>query len=147
MPPKTKTGRSALGNQPPTMNRLLRQKRLMWTVLSGLAVLAVAYAGGHYFHTATAAAPIPKGPLMIPRDGTPERRGYTLFMQNCTHCHGTDARGGEGPNLQKTKKTDALIAATIKNGIKGEMPKFGAKFTEAEVQSLIVFIHSLRLQE
>src|SRR5215470_3695888 len=33
--------------------------------------------------------------LVVPPAGTQERQGYTLFMMNCAHCHGTDARGEE----------------------------------------------------
>jgi hypothetical protein len=31
----------------------------------------------------------------------------------------------------------------IKNGVKGEMPKFGAKLTDRDVQALIAFVRTL----
>ena len=64
-------------------------------------------------------------------------------MNNCAHCHGTDARGDEGPDLHGVVKSDAKIASFIKNGIKGEMPKFGQKLSDADVQALIAYIRSL----
>jgi len=67
-----------------------------------------------------------------------------LFMQNCAHCHGTDARGDEGPDLHGVTKSDARIASLIKDGKKGEMPKFGTKLTDAEVQALVAFVRSLK---
>ena len=84
----------------------------------------------------------PEG-LIIPTAGTPANKGYTLFMLNCAHCHGTDARGDEGPDLHGVAKSDARIASIIKDGVKGEMPKFGAKLTDADVQALIAFVRSL----
>lgn len=70
--------------------------------------------------------------------------GRKLFLLNCAHCHGTDARGDEGPDLHGVTKSDERIASMIKNGIKGEMPKFGAKLTDADVRALIAFVRSLR---
>jgi mono/diheme cytochrome c family protein len=82
--------------------------------------------------------------LAIPSAGKLEQKGYTLFMQNCAHCHGTDARGDEGPDLHGVTKSDARIASLIKDGKKGEMPKFGTKLTDAEVQALVAFVRSLK---
>ena len=69
--------------------------------------------------------------------------GRQLFLMNCAHCHAPDATGDEGPNLHRVKKSDARIAATIKGGVKGEMPKFESKLSDGDVQSLIAYIHSL----
>jgi mono/diheme cytochrome c family protein len=69
--------------------------------------------------------------------------GAKLFAINCAHCHGIDATGDEGPDLHKVTKTDERIKSTILNGIKGEMPAFGKKFTENDAATLVVFIRSL----
>ncbi len=69
--------------------------------------------------------------------------GHTLFQKNCSPCHGANGQGGEGPNLQKLKLTDAIIGTTIKKGVKGEMPAFGNKFKEADVRALTAFVHSI----
>ena len=71
-------------------------------------------------------------------------RGHTLFLMNCAHCHAADATGDEGPDLHGLHKSDARLADIIKNGIKGEMPKFNAKLTDADVRGLTAFIHSLK---
>ena len=71
------------------------------------------------------------------------RQGHKLFAHNCAHCHGDDARGDEGPSLYDLKKTDGGIARTIKGGIKGEMPRFGSKFSDAEIDALIAFLRTL----
>ncbi|HUD83599.1 MAG TPA: cytochrome c [Candidatus Saccharimonadales bacterium] len=62
----------------------------------------------------------------------------------CAHCHGADARGDEGPDLHGVTKSDARIASLIKNGEKGEMPKFESKLSDSEVQAVIAFVRSLK---
>jgi len=63
---------------------------------------------------------------------------------NCAHCHADDATGDEGPDLHGVVKSDARIAAMIKNGVKGEMPKFSHKLKDDDVRALIAFIRSLK---
>jgi mono/diheme cytochrome c family protein len=75
--------------------------------------------------------------------GAQVRQGYALFMMNCAHCHGNDARGDEGPDLHGVTRSDARIASLIKNGIKGEMPKFGGKLNDNDVRALVAFVRSL----
>jgi cytochrome c2 len=79
-----------------------------------------------------------------PLTGELAKQGASLFGRNCAHCHGDDARGDEGPDLHDLTKTDARITKIIKEGIKGEMPRFGSKFTDADVQALIAFIRTLK---
>jgi len=73
----------------------------------------------------------------------PVATGRQLFLMNCAHCHGTDARGDEGPDLHGTAKSDQHIAGLIMNGRKGEMPKFSAKLSTNDVAALIAYIRSL----
>ncbi|MDP9290745.1 MAG: cytochrome c [Verrucomicrobiota bacterium] len=70
-------------------------------------------------------------------------QGHHLFLQNCAHCHADDATGDEGPDLHGVRKSDTKITAIIQNGIKGEMPKFGQKLTDADIRALIAFLRSL----
>jgi len=72
------------------------------------------------------------------------RRGRNLFDHNCAHCHGDDARGDEGPSLYDLKKSDARVLKIINEGIKGEMPKFGTKFNDADIQALIAYVRTLK---
>ncbi|MDB6018214.1 MAG: hypothetical protein JWR19_2703 [Pedosphaera sp.] len=71
-------------------------------------------------------------------------QGYRLFDNNCAHCHGDDARGDEGPDLHGLKKSDQRIDKIIKEGIKGEMPAFGKKFNDGDVQALIAYLRTLK---
>ena len=79
-----------------------------------------------------------------PTLGGEAERGHSLFEHNCAHCHGDDARGDEGPSLHGLKKSDARVTKIIKEGIKGEMPKFGTKFKDADIQALIAYVRTLK---
>jgi len=79
-----------------------------------------------------------------PSMGSQAKAGASLFGRNCAHCHGDDAKGDEGPSLYDLTRSDARIATIIKEGIKGEMPKFGGKFSEGDVQSIIAFLRTLK---
>jgi hypothetical protein len=73
-----------------------------------------------------------------PAVGDESLPGYRLFD------HGDDALGDEGPDLHDLRKSDARIEKIIKNGIKGEMPSFGKKFSDADVQALIAWLRTLK---
>ncbi len=90
---------------------------------------------------------LPTNSTAISANAAPEReakRGHDLFERNCAHCHGDDARGDEGPSLYDLKKSDARITKIIKEGIQGEMPTFGKKFEDADVQALIAYLRTLK---
>ncbi len=65
-------------------------------------------------------------------------------MLNCAHCHGTDARGDEGPDLHGVTKSDQRMVRIIQNGIKGQMPRFSAKLNDDDTRALIAFIRTLK---
>ena len=72
------------------------------------------------------------------------KRGHSLFDRSCTPCHADDARGDEGPSLYNLTKSDARITTIIKGGVKGEMPSFAKKFSDADIQALIAFLRTLK---
>ena len=119
-------------------------KATMLGIVSGLAAIGIAFAAGEIFQRSSAASDASGDGLVIPAAGTVEQKGYTLFMQNCAHCHGADARGDEGPDLHGVTKSDARIASLIKDGKKGEMPKFASKLSDSDIQALVAFVRSLR---
>lgn len=112
--------------------------------VSGLAAIGIAFAAGEILQRSSAASSTGGDGMAMPAAGALEQQGYKLFMLNCAHCHGTDARGDEGPDLHGLVKSDARIASLIKNGKKGEMPKFASKLTASEVQALVAFVRSLK---
>ena len=70
-------------------------------------------------------------------------QGRHLFLMNCAHCHGDDARGDEGPDLHDLHRSDARIHEVITAGIKGEMPSFGKKLGDPDVRQLITYLRAL----
>src|SRR5689334_4984497 len=53
--------------------------------------------------------------------------GHNAYMTSCASCHGKNAQGVIGPDLRHLDISDAQVAATIKNGVKGKMPAFGSE--------------------
>jgi mono/diheme cytochrome c family protein len=77
-------------------------------------------------------------------------RGKALFGVDCSFCHGSDARGGEGgPNLLRSQlvmndQNGELMATVVQNGRPGTaMPKFD--LTNAQVSDIAAFVHSFRV--
>src|SRR5277367_3891876 len=126
------------------MKLSLENKAIILAAFSSLAALVLAFAAGEIFQIVSAAASGAVATLAVPPAGAPAQKGRQLFLLNCAHCHGADARGDEGPDLHGVTKSDARIAAMIKNGIKGEMPKFGTKLTDADVLALIAYVRTLK---
>jgi mono/diheme cytochrome c family protein len=125
------------------MRLSLQLKATILGTVSGLAAIGIAFAAGGILQRSSAPSTAASDGPAIPA-GALEQKGYTLFMLNCAHCHGTDARGDEGPDLHGVLKSDDRIASVIKNGKKGEMPKFSAKLSDAQVQALVAFVRSLK---
>jgi cytochrome c oxidase cbb3-type subunit III len=80
-------------------------------------------------------------------------RGRTLFMSNCTQCHGNDGKSRVDvisdatdltePALYRNGKSDVDLVKSIRDGVRGVMPAYGAMFKEAEIEHLRNFIKSL----
>jgi cytochrome c oxidase cbb3-type subunit 3 len=76
--------------------------------------------------------------------------GKQVFVENCTPCHGDNAKGNAdigAPNLTTKiwlyggdKET---IVQTLTNGRGGHMPAWGGKLDPATIKALTVFVHSL----
>jgi mono/diheme cytochrome c family protein len=71
-------------------------------------------------------------------------QGRKFYGMSCSHCHGDDATGDEGPDLHNLSISNARIAKTIKNGIKGEMPAFAKKYDDKQIAALVAYLRSLR---
>ena len=78
-----------------------------------------------------------------PEPAVDATEGRHLFLLNCAHCHGDDAHGDEGPDLHDLHRSDARIHEVITAGIKGEMPSFGKKLGDPDVQHLIAYLRTL----
>jgi alcohol dehydrogenase (cytochrome c) len=79
---------------------------------------------------------------------TPTRveNGHNLFQKNCSGCHGSEAKGGRGPDLTtghwKWGSSDAEIMRNIFDGIPGtQMPAF--PLPEDDGRAIVAWLRSL----
>ena len=90
------------------------------------------------------------------KEPTAQRSAAQLYRQ-CVSCHGSDGRAKTNKGKYSHARdltdpkwqddvTDERIFNSIMNGrdIRGNMPAFGKKFSEAEVNSLVTFVRRLR---
>jgi mono/diheme cytochrome c family protein len=126
------------------MKLSLERKGIILGIISGMSAIGLAFATGEMFQPKSATASGAAEALVIPPPDTTANKGYKLFMLNCAHCHGANARGDEGPDLHGMTKSDQRIVKIIQNGIKGEMPRFSAKLNDADTRSLVAFIRTLK---
>jgi cytochrome c oxidase cbb3-type subunit 3 len=82
--------------------------------------------------------------------GDPEavRLGRNIYMNHCSTCHGSDARGAKGfPNLTAGVwlygGDPTTIESTITNGRSGVMPALGAALGEDGLNDVVAFVQSL----
>jgi mono/diheme cytochrome c family protein len=87
----------------------------------------------------------------------PPRTAKQLFRQHCASCHGLDgkAQTSKGKfshardladSTWQDDVTDERIFNSIMNGrnVRGNMPAFSDRFSEAQVNSLVAFVRGLR---
>ena len=83
-----------------------------------------------------------------------ETNAADLFSNNCARCHGKDGRASGvkakvvgARNLTNAewqdRASDERIFNSISNG-KGKMPPYGKKLSEAEINSLVNYVRSLK---
>jgi cytochrome c oxidase cbb3-type subunit III len=80
---------------------------------------------------------------------TPEdvAAGKKLFETNCSTCHGLDAGGNMGPNIQGIPMRLGREAVTnfIKNGVPAAgMPAFGSQLDATQIQQVIEYLLTLK---
>jgi mono/diheme cytochrome c family protein len=72
-------------------------------------------------------------------------QGRSFFARSCAHCHGRDADGGEdAPSLQKIRISPAHMTLVIQSGIKGDMPSFAKKYSDADIQKIVAYLQTLK---
>lgn len=88
-------------------------------------------------------------PEEMSRDPQAKAIGERLFMNNCSQCHGSDARGSKGfPNLTDGDwlhgGSPAQITLTLTQGRQGQMPPMAAAVgTADDVKNLANYVLSL----
>ena len=87
-------------------------------------------------------------PTRPPADPAVVQKGRQIFSANCSFCHGSDARGGEGgPNLIRSElvlddQNGEKIEVVVKNGrVDKGMPKFD--LTTPQIAGIAAWLHSI----
>ncbi|HXJ76592.1 MAG TPA: cytochrome c, partial [Candidatus Dormibacteraeota bacterium] len=133
--------------------RLLKRGRAhsLRFYLAGMSVastlmLAAGYSGGEMLAAETGNNAFLRPDLQATDtvEPAPATAGRQLFLKNCAHCHGPDARGDEGPDLHKLDWTDQQITSQIRNGRKGQMPAFGGKLSSENISNIVAYVQSLK---
>lgn len=73
--------------------------------------------------------------------------GESLYKQYCARCHGNDGTKGMfgARNLQRSTLADTAVTLQIQRG-KGFMPGFRKKLSAEQLQELVTYVKSLRVQ-
>ncbi|MCC2615706.1 cytochrome-c oxidase, cbb3-type subunit III [Aestuariibacter halophilus] len=85
---------------------------------------------------------------VLAKDEEALKIGQRLFLQNCSQCHGSDARGQRGfPNLTDNDwlygGTPAKIKETLLNGRNAMMPAWLDAFGEQGIEEVVAYTLSL----
>jgi cytochrome c oxidase cbb3-type subunit III len=84
-----------------------------------------------------------ESPAAKPADELP---GKALFEQRCSTCHGLDAGGAMGPNIQGIpfRLGADVVKNTIKNGMGGGgMPAFAGQLDDTQIQQIVDYLLTL----
>ncbi len=78
---------------------------------------------------------------------SPLEHGRAIYRSNCAFCHGTDGRGGRGPNLVSAPlahgDSDSDIAKVVRGGVPGSsMPSFSG-MDDDDMAYLTQYLRSL----
>ncbi|HTW22256.1 MAG TPA: c-type cytochrome [Candidatus Baltobacteraceae bacterium] len=78
---------------------------------------------------------------------TADLPGKALFEQRCSTCHGLDAGGAMGPNIQGIpfRLGADTVKGIIKNGMGGGgMPAFAGQLDDAQIQQIVDYLLTLQ---
>ena len=92
--------------------------------------------------------------VMLGQSASSSESVADTFKTNCVMCHGTDGAGSalgarlHVPDLRSAEiqgKSSAVLAQSISVG-KNQMPAFGKKFDDQQIQALVAYIRQLRTE-
>jgi mono/diheme cytochrome c family protein len=126
--------------------------------LLGFILILVSAQNGQMVHTSAQAEPLANNRILIAAK-TEETQGAQLYAQNCAICHGKTGKA-DGPAARSLKpsprdfstgefkytKNDAERLQFIKKG-KGPMPAWEKTLTDAQINDIITFIHTLKAKK
>jgi mono/diheme cytochrome c family protein len=109
----------------------------------GLAAMAVGSIGCFEVHIPVPSVDSSQVDAILEQAGDDDN-GARLYTENCTRCHGEDARsGGAARDLPAAINSDPAAAVETINSGRGEMPEFDSTLTNQEIADLILYLRSL----
>jgi mono/diheme cytochrome c family protein len=140
--------------RPAWIGRFNLGRRLLALRLPAVVVGAVLVVAGFL-----AATPETYLPNPVPSTVQSLAVGRDVYLNNCSACHGADARGGgpqagttpvrppslAGPGSHLGDHTDGDLHYTIVSGLPGGMPAWAGQLSDEEVWSVINYLRSLQI--
>lgn len=138
----------------------MRSSRAWWVVASffsrvpsalatralagGLAAMAIGSIGCFEVHIPVPGVDSSQVDSILEKAGDNDN-GARIYAENCTRCHGEDARSGSAArDLPAAINADPAAAVeTINSGRGEEMPEFDSVLTNQEVADLVLYLRSL----
>lgn len=83
-------------------------------------------------------------PTTVAVDPARSAEGERVYLASCSSCHGKSGEGARGPNISGGRVADeypdvAEVVALVTGG-RGEMPAFGPKLSEAEIDAVAHYV-------
>ena len=123
----------------------------MWIVVAALLALRAQDASKNADRMSASEARKLKNPIAYSKKSISD--GKTLFLQNCTGCHGRDGKAQvdviadatdlTSPKLYKSGTSEGEIFRSIRDGAGETMPPFKAQLSNDDMWNLVNFIRSL----
>jgi cbb3-type cytochrome c oxidase subunit III len=101
------------------------------------------------------AAAINRSPVLVTETNATPRDAAAIYAKDCATCHGRDGRGKtmkgkfkHARNLTEAQWQDSVsderIFNSINNGKGKNMPAFGKKISETEIDALVRYVRGLK---
>jgi mono/diheme cytochrome c family protein len=118
----------------PSVNRVVLIVFLVAALLLGMVLVPLG------IRQIQLADPYVQEVLALPGDVA---QGQSIFLMNCSGCHGVEAHGEVGPSLLRVseRRSQASIIHQVTSGKTPPMPKFQA--SPAEMRDLLSYLNTL----
>lgn len=143
-------------NQPPIYFKVLLYGLVAWGIVFSAYYLLSGWSSEKEFQQQMASyrertqKPQPPSGPGAPAAGmaVEPAQGKDLYAKLCAACHGTEGKGGIGPDLTRTDlkygRSDNAVKESIRNGRPGGMPAFGNQLSAGEIEGLTSFVLNLK---
>jgi mono/diheme cytochrome c family protein len=120
----------------------MKLMKLSWKTLTIPAITLLGVAGAGLALTSILWQESPYERNVLAKTGNVQT-GKKIFEQNCSACHGLEAKGLVGPSLQQvhTRKSDVLLIRQVVSGKTPPMPKF--ELSEQQMSDVLSYLKTL----